>query len=231
MLNRAYDILRRATGPRTRAWFKNQPWFTPVTRRLFGTGVYSESYFESIERIEASSVETMAEWIVEALRPATVIDVGCGPGHMMAALESRGVETFGVDIADAALRRCRAKGLRVERFDLTTADTVPGRPYDLVVCCEVAEHLDAAHAKQLVRTLVRAGRRVFLTAAEPDPEVGPGLHHVNEQPNEYWIRLMADEGWRLDREATDAARRRFAERDVIVYLQKVMIFVSDSEVT
>jgi len=225
VLARLYDILRRATGPRTRAWFKRQRWFTPVTRRLFGSGVYSESYFESIEQIEASSVETMAEWIVETLGPSTAIDIGCGPGHMMAALEARGVRTFGIDIADAALRRSREKGLRVERFDLTADGAVPGRPYDLVVCCEVAEHLDAEHAPQLVRTLVGSGPRVLLTAAEPDPAVGPGLHHVNEQPNEYWIALMEREGWRLDRDATESARRRFVERDVIVYLRKAMIFV------
>ncbi|MFM7133628.1 MAG: class I SAM-dependent methyltransferase [Planctomycetota bacterium] len=224
MLARVYDLLRRASGPRTRAWFKRQRWFVPVTRVLFGTGVYSESYFESIERIEADSVRAMARWIRERLAPARAIDVGCGPGHMMQAMAAEGIAMKGVDIADAALRRSREKGLDVERFDLTASSELPGRPYDLVVCCEVAEHLEAKHARQLVRTLCAGGDTVFMTAAEPDPSVGPGLHHVNEQPNAYWIALMADEGFALDEAQTADARARFAAAGVIVYLQRAMVF-------
>ncbi len=224
MLAGLYDLLRRASGPRTRAWFKPQPWFVPVTRVLFGTGVYSESYFESIERIEAESVRAMARWMRERLAPARAIDAGCGPGHMMQAMAAEGVEVRGVDIADAALRRSRAKGLDVERFDLTQSTELPGRPYDLVVCCEVAEHLEATHARTLVRTLCGGGDTIFMTAAEPDPEVGPGLHHVNEQPNSYWIALMSEEGFALDEALTVDARARFSSQGVIIYLQRVMVF-------
>lgn len=225
MKARIYDLLRRMSGPSVRRWFKRQWWFVPVSRRLFGESVYSESYFADIERIEGRSVEVIAGWIVERLRPGRVVDIGCGPGHLMAALRERGAEVFGVDIAEAALSRSRAKGLSVERVDLTDAgQPIPGTPYDLAVCFEVAEHLDARFADALVRQLVSAAPVVMLTAAEPDASIGPGLFHVNEQPNAYWIERMTAAGMRLDEAATSEARRRFTAEGVIVYLAKPMVF-------
>lgn len=224
MFATVYDTLRRCTGPKTRAWFKAQPWFVPITKLLFGNDVYSESYFESIERIEAHSVNVFAEWIDVHIAPKRVIDVGCGPGHMMAAIKNRGMNVFGIDVATAALRRTRAKGLNCEKIDLTTGTPIPGTPYDLAICCEVAEHLDATHAPHLVAALCSSAPTVFMTAAEPDPSLVIGMHHVNEQPNEYWIALMAQREYSLDTRATHDARECFRQSNVISYLQKVMIF-------
>lgn len=224
MLAYFYNHLREAVPWEVRVWFKKQKWFTPVTKALVGSGVYCETYFANIERNEKASVASIAAWIVANLRPRRVADIGCGPGHLMQALRNLGVETFGVDIAKAALKMSRKKGLEVREFDLRQGVPLHGAPYDVVVCCEVAEHLEAEHAPQLVRTLTHAGRTVFLTAAEPDPGIGPGLHHVNEQPNSYWIELMRAQGWDLDARLTEFARKKFQEDAVICYLQKAMIF-------
>ena len=44
------------------------------------------------------------------LKPGTVVDVGCGPGHMMAAVAGLGIAVFGVDISDASIRKLAEKG-------------------------------------------------------------------------------------------------------------------------
>ena len=220
-----YDRLRVLSPYWLRRWFKNRSWFTPVSRRLFGTDVYSRSYFRDVERLENASVEHIADWIVLALGPARAIDVGCGPGHLMAALKRRGVDPFGVDVSAAAIEATRAKGLSVERFDLTQRQApLPGAPFDLAISCEVAEHLEERHAEAFVDKLVAAAPRVFLTAAEPDAGAGPGLHHVNEQPHAYWTAKMASRGYRLDDAATSDARRHLDRPDVINYLRRPMIF-------
>lgn len=224
MLGVFYNKMREAVPWELRVWFKKQGWFTPVTKVLLGSDVYCESYFSMIERNEKASVAAISAWIVENFQPRRIVDVGCGPGHMMAALRDLGVSTFGVDIAKAGLKMAKTKNLDVRKLDLTKNEALPGVPYDVVICCEVAEHLDAEFAPGLVKTLTGAGNVVFLTAAEPDSSIGPGLHHVNEQPNSYWISLMHREGWELDQEKTDGARLRFKAQNVISYLQKAMIF-------
>ena len=221
-----YDMLRRASSPKLRAAIKNSKWFVPVSQRIFGNEVYSESYYADIERLEGESVEHIAGWIVEHLGTGRMIDIGCGPGHLMAALKGLGVEPFGVDIASAAMKRCADKGMNAERFDLSAEGAeLPGRPYDVAISCEVAEHLDERFADRFVEHLCSSADRVFLTAAVPNKDIGPGLYHVNEQPNEYWIEKMSTRGFALDADLTASARSRFAERGVIDYLAEPMVFV------
>jgi SAM-dependent methyltransferase len=224
-----YDRLRVFSPPWLRRWVKNRSWFVPLSRRMFGSEVYSRSYFQDIERLEAGSVVHMAGWVMSELRPPPrrVIDVGCGPGHLMAALRERGADVFGVDISREALRACREKGLNVEHFDLTAPGVpLPGAPYDLAISCEVAEHLDERYADLFVEKLTAAAPRVLLTAAEPDTGVGPGLHHVNERPHAYWVARMEARGFRLDRSATDSLRAYLDRPEVIGYLRRPMVFVA-----
>ena len=108
-----------------------------------------------------------------------------------------------------------------EALDLTTPGVLPGSPWDLAVCCEGAEHLDARHADTFVENLTSGSNTVFLTAAE----VGQGgLNHVNEQPNSYWIAKFGRLGFTLDGNLTADARAAFAESEVVHYLAKPMIF-------
>lgn len=52
------------------------------------------------------------------------LDVGCGPGRLVAALTARGVPTLGIDIAPAAVGLTRRAGGRALR--LSVFDRVPG---------------------------------------------------------------------------------------------------------
>src|SRR5262245_45757846 len=198
-----YDTVRRCSPRWVRRWAKSQRWFVPVARTVVGHDVYSASYYDDVERLEAESVEHLAEWIRTTFRPDRIIDVGCGPGHLMSALTRRGVSVFGVDISRESMRRLRMKGLPAEAFDLTNGNrALPGGRYDMAISCEVAEHLEEQYAPVFVRHLARAADLVFLTAAEPDAVLGPGLFHFNEKPREYWIALFADEGYEYDSSAS-----------------------------
>lgn len=220
-----YDSLRSRTPYSLRRWIKRRPWFVPVTRALFGNRVYSAGYYADVERIERESVGPIAEWIVARFRPRRLIDVGCGPGHLAAEFLRRGVEVLGVDVTDAARDACRVKGVPCESFDLTVPEAeLPGVPYDVAVCCEVAEHLEERHAVRFVEHLCAASRVVYLTAAEPDAGLGPGLFHVNEQPHAYWIRLFEERGHAFDRSATEEAREVLRAWGVIEYLARPLVF-------
>jgi SAM-dependent methyltransferase len=224
LLHFFWDCLRRVCPGRIRRWIKCQRWFYPVSKAIFGNAVYSRSYFEDVERIESESVEHIAEWIFARFHPQRVLDVGCGPGHFMQALSRRGVKVFGVDISPQALRKVREKGLEGAQHDLTDSKVpLPGLPYDLVITCEVAEHLEPQQAPTFVSKLTEGTDIVYLTAAEPGL-AGPGLYHVNEQPNEYWIALFAQRGFELDILATEDARRVFSKGIVVDYLARPLVF-------
>lgn len=60
---------------------------------------------------------------------APVLDVGCGPGRLVAALTSSEVSALGIDIAPGAVRAARRRGARALRRDLfdSTPVTAPAR--------------------------------------------------------------------------------------------------------
>ena len=220
-----WDFLRRLSPHGLRRWIKEKPWFVPITQLLFGNTVYSRSYYDDIERIEAASVDRIADWIHSRLGAKRALDVGCGPGHLMLALHRRGIEVVGVDLSFEALAKVREKGLRALALDLTDPTAaLPDGPFDLAISCEVAEHLDRKFAPLFVQRLTAAAPRVFLTAAEPNSALGVGLYHVNEQPNEYWIDLMHAQGYGLDEASTKSARAALDDPAVIEYLRRPMIF-------
>lgn len=225
---RAWDVLRRATPPALRRTLKNRRWFTPLASILFGNAVYSRGYYQDIERLEAQSAPRIAEWIASNLAPRSIIDVGCGSGLLMDALRQHGIDVRGVDRSPEGARCARARGLWVDIVDLTENRPLAGGPYDVAISCEVAEHLEARHARAFVDRLTEAAPTIFFTAAEPDPAIGPGLYHFNEQPNAYWIDLMRARGYRLDRDATDRVRAALAGPEVVEYLRRPMIFRRDT---
>jgi ubiquinone/menaquinone biosynthesis C-methylase UbiE len=93
-----------------------------------------------------------------------VLDLGCGEGDFAAAAAEAGAEVLGVDVADEAIRRARARhpGLRFERVD----DELPAQDasFDLVWCSEVLEHvLDTARLLSEARRVLKTGGVLAIT--------------------------------------------------------------------
>jgi SAM-dependent methyltransferase len=59
-------------------------------------------------------------------RPATVLDVGCGPGRLTAAVTNAGARAIGIDISGAAVALTRARGMTALRADVFGAVLRPG---------------------------------------------------------------------------------------------------------
>jgi SAM-dependent methyltransferase len=99
-------------------------------------GLRPEVYPDKTE-MAYSSHRTALE-LVRELAPRTLLDIGSGPGHLMAACESLGVDVTGVDL------RRPLPGTRGAfiRHDLERAELpVDAFAYDLVLLLDVIEHL------------------------------------------------------------------------------------------
>jgi SAM-dependent methyltransferase len=70
-------------------------------------------------------IEEEVTWILERLAASSVLEPGCGPGRMLAALAQRGVAVTGVDISPEMVALARARlgdGAAVELADMTDFD-------------------------------------------------------------------------------------------------------------
>jgi ubiquinone/menaquinone biosynthesis C-methylase UbiE len=91
------------------------------------------------------------EQLVETTGAREAHELGCGEGELSLRLARRGLRVRGSDasaaVIDDALRRARAAGLEVE-FNSTSIEKLapPHDSAELIICCEVMEHLDRPEA-------------------------------------------------------------------------------------
>jgi glycosyltransferase involved in cell wall biosynthesis len=137
--------------------------------------------YAGIEQEELPQAKRIAKYVAENMPARSVIDIGCGPGTYVRALREAGQRAVGYDIDDR-IKEKEADGLHCESlFDLKLAE-----PADLILCLEVAEHIEEEKADDVVASIVRnlaKGGFLFWSAAQPG-QGGDG--HVNCQPKQYW---------------------------------------------
>lgn len=214
------DASRRVYRLLPRAWRESSGW----TRRLPHDVLYTANYFAGLEESAAPSAPIIARTLVETFHPRRVIDVGCGSGNVLLALRALGCEVVGLEYAQAAIARCRARGLDVRSFDLEKDNWEhESLEFDVAVSLEVAEHLPAALADRYVGLLSALAPTIVFTAAYPGQG---GRDHVNEQPPSYWIQKFAAHGFVENDRVAAAWRQAWQESNQVApwYVSNLMLF-------
>ena len=151
--------------------------------------LYGRAWFSTRKKLEWR-VPWVCNGVIKVFNPQTVLDVGCAIGEFVDGLLKRGVETWGLEGSMECLRYLVCDKSRILFHDLREPLRLP--MYDLIMCLEVAEHIEPEHADRFVHNLARHARRILLTAAPPGQD---GKHHVNCQPREYWIEKFKNWGF------------------------------------
>ena len=108
------------------------------------------------------------ERYVDRAAPASIHEVGCGEGYWTLRWVRRGVPCRGTDFAAAVIDHARANargaGLDPGMFAVRSVYDLapPDDRADLIVCCEVLEHLPDPRTA-LARLAAVAGRHVILS--------------------------------------------------------------------
>ena len=134
-------------------------------------------------------------WLLKKYKVHSMIDVGCGEGHALRWFAARGCRVLGVEgIAQP--------DKRIVEHDYTLGPYRPRGRFDLAWCCEFVEHVEAQFLDNFMVTLAKA-KIIAMTHALPWQG---GHHHVNCQPEEYWLNVLGNWGYRINRPATRYAR-------------------------
>ncbi len=181
--------------------------------------VYTPRFYEE----EGESSEGSAPEVVPALLRLgpihSVLDVGCGVGAFLAEFLRSGVrEAIGIEgewIRSAPIaipnESIAIADLR-QRFDL-------GRTFDMVLCLEVAEHLEADFAGGLIESIVRHGDLIAFGAGVPSQG---GTHHVNLRWPDFWAGQFRRKGF----DCFDAVRPVLARNPRVSkhYAQNLLVY-------
>lgn len=134
---------------------------------------------------EKPFAKRLTRWVKDNLNPKTVLDLGCGPGTYVDCFTNLGISCIGYDID---YRVEGKKNLKCQSlFDIKATS-------DLVLCMEVAEHIDSSQNQNIVDSVKNALNPdgiLIWTAAKPGQG---GVGHINCQEKNYWISLFDESG-------------------------------------
>lgn len=143
-------------------------------------------------------------WLIAELRVSSVLDVGCGSGQALRYFLEHGCTGLGIDGLPPR------SDLPILAHDYTTGPWPPvstaevglyggqNASFDLCWSCEFVEHVEERYLPNFLASFACADL-VLMTHAVPGQL---GHHHANCRIDEYWLGVMAAEGFRHDRELT-----------------------------
>ena len=151
--------------------------------------------------------------------PKSILDVGCGTGTWLRAAIDDGIsDVIGIDGVEIPEDQLLFPSDKFQCLDLG-APVDLGHRFELVICLEVAEHLDQGSSRILIRTLTRHADVILFSAACPGQ---CGQHHVNCQWPKYWQGLFNSEGYACE----DSARWKIWDDPLIEFWYRQNIFTA-----
>lgn len=159
------------------------------------TAGYTTNFYRGRDDRSAYSAHAVLKLLFSVLPPIeSAVDYGCGVGTWLAEAQRQGVrrvQGYEGDWLDRSLLEIDASAFEHYNFDNLDSRPPQGH-YDLALCLEVAEHLPAERAGDLLDALTTSADVVLFSAAIPDQG---GKGHVNERWPDYWSDGFAARGF------------------------------------
>lgn len=166
---------------------------------MYNLSCYDDDFYKLNKEEGLKIAEWLPEILIEMFDPKSVVDVGCGTGHLIKAFMDNEIICLGIEGSDASIQNSLCPEAVIQQ-DLRNPLTIPSFRYDLVISLEVAEHIDPEYSDVYVANLCALGDTIFVSAAVPGQG---GEHHVNEQPAQYWVEKFKLQGYSIDTKKID----------------------------
>jgi SAM-dependent methyltransferase len=138
---------------------------------------------------ERKTLQTRKVWLWDREEFQTVLCVGCGPAMGIRRLLSWGFDAHGVDFADAVKADFDEEGIG-ERFHHAEAHRMPfeDKSFDLVVCCDVLEHIPFPYVGPSCAEIHRVCKRRILLSVSTKPArfKGPAGEELHKTVRSFW---------------------------------------------
>lgn len=177
-----------------------------------------KKYIHEDDTHTLDSPRIIVPYLLEQLKPTSVVDVGCGTGTFLKVFKEHGIrQVLGLDG-----KWVDRKKLLIDENEFLETDLEQliflDRKFDLVLSLEVAEHLSEEAAETFVESLIAMGKIIVFGAATT---AQGGQNHINEQEFAYWEYKFAIRGYRV----VDLFRPHFWNMDQVQWWYKQNMFL------
>lgn len=135
---------------------------------------------------------------IRRLRPSSVVDLGCGGGQLLEALDNGTLDLAGIDLSEAQIEDNRTRLPHIEWHAADLAAELPpdlaARSYDVIVCSELVEHLDEP-ARLLAGARALGTHLVLSTQSGPVRPTEVRVGHVRHYSRSEMAELLRTAGW------------------------------------
>lgn len=157
-------------------------------------------------------------YLIDRFAIESVLDLGSGCGNAAAYFHRKALKVIAVD---GLMENVESAVFPTLRHDLCIGPVCTR--VDLVHCQEVVEHVEERFVENVLESLTN-GKFIVMTHAVPGQG---GWHHVNCQPEAYWIQHLERYGCSLLREDTNRIRA-LALEDGARYLSETGLVFSNN---
>jgi glycosyltransferase involved in cell wall biosynthesis len=161
-------------------------------------------------------------WICLGYNVRSVLDIGCGIGTNLSWFHEYGFDVIGVEGHPNAIVESLLPD-KVVQHDFSKGPWAPENEYDLCICTEFAEHVEAEFEENWMVAVDKC-KYVLLAAAPPGQG---GYHHVNEQTDEYWLERFESHGFIQNREVTSQLRATCSRKPAPWGRNTIMFFMRE----
>ncbi len=139
------------------------------------------------------SAQEIIPYLLNYIKPESIIDIGCGLGQWLKIFEERGVKRIvGVDGNHVPKDKIFINPkffIEANLEDIEILSSIlDNEKFDLAINLEVAEHLKPQSAKKFIDFITSLSDTILFSAAIPNQT---GENHFNEQNHDYWQKLFA----------------------------------------
>ncbi len=145
-----------------------------ISERRAGGNFYDKYRTKNpLEKRLVSGFFKSFDQLVNLASPAETLEIGCGEGELSLRLSKRKIKVYGFDISEQAITKAKANAssakLDSSRFEVADVFHKDLRSIktDLVVCCEVLEHLDEPQIA--LKIISSIDSRYFLFSVPNEP--------------------------------------------------------------
>ena len=113
-----------------------------------------------------------------------IVDIGCGLGHMLAALKDLGYEnSIGIDLSGECVQFCKNQGFSAEQSDALNFLEKQDSAFDVIIMNDIIEHFEKNQIIPVIRACQKAlskdGVLIIKTFNASNPFLGPDARYYD----------------------------------------------------